>query len=453
MVIQFAQRDDLPLTSTGKINRAELRKQGHKRNKTMADQSHSQSEALHGSSLPTDQSACAERPPYPSVSGQHAMDQHVQGEMRMDELRIISLVNGSIAELLGERFVGMQAPLELSSVNALQLVGVLSNSTGLQLPALLAFNFPTGDSIVKHVLQLEATHSAEHLYGLTSVDDPLAQSAVMFDDDKETHAFPSAELTAISLRGPTHTVDDQNQAHASGVWHMLVHDPFWDCMSCMPADRGGQDLQALYHPIPGQGDVYVQYARYMANVFSVDTTYFSLSSVDAMHTDPQQRVLLQHADAVLSADLRTGNSKQVGVFVGCMTAEWSQILADNRMDRAIQTETGNSLAFMAGIISFMYGLTGPCLGTNTACSSSLVALHMALMSVHAGESVDGAVAGGVGLSLTSHTVSRICLLQALSRDGCCKTFDELADGYGRGKCEGVMLASVTLITCAKNTAK
>ncbi len=46
---------------------------------------------------------------------------------------------------------------------------------------------------------------------------------------------------------------------------------------------------------------------------------------------------------------------------------------------------------------------------------------------------DAAVAGGTNIMLTPQTSARICLLQALSPVGRCKTFDASGDGYGRGE--------------------
>ena len=46
---------------------------------------------------------------------------------------------------------------------------------------------------------------------------------------------------------------------------------------------------------------------------------------------------------------------------------------------------------------------------------------------------DEAISAGVNLMLHAGTTAAICQLQALSPSGRCKTFDESADGYGRGE--------------------
>lgn len=60
---------------------------------------------------------------------------------------------------------------------------------------------------------------------------------------------------------------------------------------------------------------------------------------------------------------------------------------------------------------------------------------------------EAAVAGGVNVMLAPATTARICLLQALSTVGRCRTFDSDGDGYGRGEGFTVaLLRSVLLVT-------
>lgn len=60
-----------------------------------------------------------------------------------------------------------------------------------------------------------------------------------------------------------------------------------------------------------------------------------------------------------------------------------------------------------------------------------------LQGLRSGET-KAAVAGGVNIMLAATTTARICLLQALSQVGRCRSFDAAGDGYGRG--EGFTIA-------------
>lgn len=75
-----------------------------------------------------------------------------------------------------------------------------------------------------------------------------------------------------------------------------------------------------------------------------------------------------------------------------------------------QTYTGNGPSFMAGRLSYTFGLAGPCVSTDTACSSSLVASHLAHWAI-LNKQADGAVAGGCNVMLLSQTTAGICQLQ------------------------------------------
>ena len=100
--------------------------------------------------------------------------------------------------------------------------------------------------------------------------------------------------------------------------------------------------------------------------------------------------------------------------------------------------TGNGMSFMSGKVSYIFGLVGPSICLDTACSSSLVAGHLAKSSIISGESNMSVVAGANAIVLFENTLL-LHGLGALSLDGRCKTFDQEADGYGRGEGFAVMV--------------
>ncbi|MEA2666132.1 MAG: polyketide synthase, partial [Candidatus Eremiobacteraeota bacterium] len=100
---------------------------------------------------------------------------------------------------------------------------------------------------------------------------------------------------------------------------------------------------------------------------------------------------------------------------------------------------GSGGGIAAGRIAHTFGLEGPVLCLDTNCSSSLVALHYACQSLRAGE-CDTAIVAGVNVMLSPIMFSVMGKAGALAADGRCKSFDEHADGYGRGEgCGAVVL--------------
>lgn len=98
---------------------------------------------------------------------------------------------------------------------------------------------------------------------------------------------------------------------------------------------------------------------------------------------------------------------------------------------SVYSGTSGALSVASGRVSYVLGLTGPCLSLDTACSSSLVALHLAALCLDQ-DQCPRAAATGVGL-LAAGVTYAFSAAGMLSLLGRCHTFDRRADGYCRGE--------------------
>ncbi len=157
--------------------------------------------------------------------------------------------------------------------------------------------------------------------------------------------------------------------------------------------------------------------------------------------DPQQRLFLMVAWEALERagipphDLR---ERQVGVFVGANAHDYEARLLACAAGIDANYGTGSAFSAISGRLSHFLGLRGPSLTVDTACSSSLTAVHLACNSLLAGE-CEIAIVGGVNVIASSAIFQSMGDAGALSADGTRKTFDDRADGYGRGEGCGVVI--------------
>lgn len=220
-------------------------------------------------------------------------------------------------------------------------------------------------------------------------------------------------------------------------WDMLLSGR--DGITDIPGERWS--VEKFYDSDPEkEGRIYVRKAGIVKDIDKFDAEFFRISPKEAEAMDPQQRLLMEvsyHALENAGIPLKDLEGSKTGVFVGISTAEYGQ---GNGEEREIGTYTasGNSLNVSAGRISYFLGARGPAMAIDTACSSSLTALHVACRSLRSGES-NLAIVGGVNLLLSSSSFQATCRAKMLSPDGRCKTFDETANGYGRGEGCGVLL--------------
>eukprot|EP01042_Synura_sphagnicola_P036835 gene36835-biopygen29706 len=162
-----------------------------------------------------------------------------------------------------------------------------------------------------------------------------------------------------------------------------------------------------------------------------DYKRFGISESEAKHMHPMQRLSLEVAyEALIESGYNIDEirGRRLGVFVGASgelsgNPSTSQISSSESM--SVYEATGSSLSVVAGRISFVFGLQGPCSTSDTACSSSLVALHSARRSLQLGECEAAIV---IAVNVLTVGASLACAIAGMtSEDGRCHTFDNAAN--------------------------
>lgn len=219
-------------------------------------------------------------------------------------------------------------------------------------------------------------------------------------------------------------------------------EQFWQHLAA------GRDLTRPYPMERGFSSlVFPQGLRgsFVEDVDAFDAGLFRISPREAAQMDPQQRLLLHAAhEAVLDSGQVPAAlaGSRTGVFVGLSGTDYLSLVGPGSPEMGDHFLIGNVPSIAANRISYVFDLHGPSSVFDTACSSSLVAVHRAARALQQGD-CELALAGGANLLLSPHGFAGLRRAGMLSPDGRCKTFDERADGYGRG--EGVVLLALKLL--------
>jgi len=181
-------------------------------------------------------------------------------------------------------------------------------------------------------------------------------------------------------------------------------------------------------------------AAFLDRIDGFDSDYFGIPAREADQMDPQQRLFLEVAiEAIENAGLRFEDLRRsrTGVFAASYHNDYAQMLYRDPDAMDQRTLTGTLHSVLANRVSYLFDLRGPSISIDTACSASLVAVHQACQSLRTGE-CDLALAGGGSVMLAPELMVSMSRLGFLAPDGCCKTFDASADGFGRGEGAGVL---------------
>jgi len=311
---------------------------------------------------------------------------------------------------VGEPF----ASYGLGSTELVSLSGDLADWLGRQLPADLAYECPTIDTLARHLAEAP---------GPSSSAGEWKQSPL--------HADEAIAIIGIGCRFP-------GASNPQSFWDLLRNGT--DAIREVPADRFS--LPDFYDSDPAApGKMITRWGGFIEQVDQFDAHFFGISPREAVRMDPQQRLLLEVAwealeDAGQVRERLAGTP--TGVFIGISNNDYgrSQFNDPDRIDA--YAGTGNALSIAANRISYIFDFRGPSIAVDSACSSSLVAVHQACSSLRSGESTL-ALAGGVNLILSPAVTINFSKAGVMSPDGRCKPFDARANGYVRSEGAGIIV--------------
>ncbi|KAM3564383.1 hypothetical protein ARSEF4850_001893 [Beauveria asiatica] len=195
----------------------------------------------------------------------------------------------------------------------------------------------------------------------------------------------------------------------------------------VPSSRWDADL--LHHPDPDRkGTVGTRQCHF-------DAPFFSTTAKEASAMDPMKRLLLEVSyESIENAGIQMESlvNSDTACSVGCMTNDYEILSAHDMQDMGYSAATGISKAMTANRVSWFFGLRGPSLTLDTACSSSLHALHLACQSLRLGGTSQALVAC-VNMMLHPNCMEQFSAIHMLSPEGISHSFDDRANGYGRGE--------------------
>lgn len=360
---------------------------------------------------------------YVAQQQQHLPGLAVPAVEKLEEIK--KILHGLVSSLL-DTDISLDQPLMdagLDSITSVELKNAVQSAFGLELPATVAFDYPTIDALASYLSMQLSSLSMPHL--------PLEKGKHTFNS--HITSFSSHQISAIT--GWSGTAATTSKSIAQTYFTAA------DVVRSVPARRW--DVDSLLHinaDILGSGSL--RMAAWANDIELFDEGIFRLSKNEAVGMDPQCRQLLQQTWETLD----DGGVMQApslwaytGVYVGCVWTEYQVLQESLQLHPTTASLTGSGLNFSVGRVSYTFGLQGPCVGMDTACSSSLVAIHLAHRGLHDGET-SAAFAAGTNFMIVPSTSIHLAQLGSLSLNGRSKTFDASADGYGRGEaCIGMVL--------------
>ena len=358
-----------------------------------------------------------------------------------ETVRTLQSIISSLTSREASETEPLVSSLGIDSLMITEISESIQRRFALEIPATLLFDHPTIDAVARYILersgQLIAYSTDPGIHGSETM--PLIEH-------RSSRSEIEVRIASISCRYPG---SDYGGDDGGEIWRNLCKAV--NLQSFVPPSRW--DMEKLYSPLESRDGrkFYAPYGNFVSDFDAFDAEVFRMSRWEAVCIDPQIRILLEECCTAClhvglagappryySSSATCETNSATGVFIGCMYFEYLSIVSSVYSKLPPQAVTGSGLPYMAGRLSYALGFSGPCLGTDTACSSSLVSFHLGHSALQRNE-CDSCVCAGTNLMIHPGTTAAICQLKALSPDGRSKTFDDNADGYGRGEGFAVMI--------------
>ncbi|KAF3491768.1 uncharacterized protein GIQ15_01285 [Arthroderma uncinatum] len=215
-------------------------------------------------------------------------------------------------------------------------------------------------------------------------------------------------------------------------------DAFWDFLvqrrdgNCEVPDTR-YNIEGFYHPSQPHY-VKTKHGYFLEEDPAMfDAEFFGIAGSDAERLDPQQRLLLEVVwECLENAGESKWRGENIGCYVGVFGGDWLEIRSMDKDDHNRYDIIGTGDFSLSNHISYRFDLRGPSMTIETGCSASMVGLHEACQALYL-KSCSAAIVGGTNLILGPDMTTKMSDNMVLSPEGVCHTFDEKANGYGRGE--------------------
>jgi acyl transferase domain-containing protein/thioesterase domain-containing protein/acyl carrier protein/phosphohistidine swiveling domain-containing protein/SAM-dependent methyltransferase len=329
------------------------------------------------------------------------------------------------------------------SVSFVEFTNILNQKYKLSLPPTLFFEYPTINSISKHLISEHHDVFAKHF----KVENDFEKSEPVI---QKTDDIPVAKkrfrYAAAITKQDTFLYEPVAIIGMSGQFPMAqTIENFWNnilegknCITEIPKERWNW-REVIENTLKNSNKESLKWGGFIDGIKNFDPDFFEISMREAEMMDPQQRLLMLYTrKAIEDAGItpKAFSQKSTGVFISPGMNEYVNIVSIPKNHPFALT--GIALSAIPNRISYAFNLKGPSEYYETACSSALVALHRAIASIHAGE-CEQAIIGAVNLLLSPKLFITSSASGYLSRQGKSKSFQAEADGFVRSEGVGVVI--------------